>query len=573
MDSTGIDLKEKEQIASGGTVLSMATMGDTLWLASPDGLFASDGVRSWPVVREVPFWGSNVLLAEDETLLVAGLPHGLIRSVDNGGHWRRALIEQTEKPITCLAASPNMVSDGVVLAGTAGDGVLRSTDGGRYWALANFGLRDFEVLAIACAPAWGRREIAVAATGDGIYQSPNGGRAWRRIAGSAEFSLQSLLFSPNFAEDQTVFGGTMEHGLAISEDAGMTWRLSEALPHFSITVLGLLADGRLAGGTGEGGVFVSGDVGKSWEEEPPPSLSQRERGKSPAPILSLCEYGGELLAGTFEAGLVGRDGIVARRFGQLLPVGNGLAASESRAGVWRKIGDVWDFVATDGVIRRMAAHGNELWALAGNKLWLNVGDEWRPALEARDEVLSLAVGDGVVAVGFAGGGVYFRPKGDVEWQRSPVAWQHQPVVALSWGDGLFVAITFDPKNRQTRVWICDDLAGGWESVGALPMPDALNVPTVAILDAAARSFAIGLHDVCYVRQAGDWQEHRITSRALPISGMCLMADGALVVATLGGVKRFDGTGWEIIVAEEGIVDVVASGEGVRCLTMDGRILS
>ncbi|MGB1253907.1 MAG: WD40/YVTN/BNR-like repeat-containing protein, partial [Candidatus Promineifilaceae bacterium] len=172
---------KQSKITNGGTILSVSSSADRAWIGSRAGLFVQTGDQWQPVVREVPFWGVSTLLHADDDLLVAGMPEGLILSADGGKHWRRATIEQTSLPITCLVASPTYRDDDVVLAGTAGDGVLRSSDGGRYWELHNWGMDNLDVLALAVAPDWGRRQFVLASTANGIYRSPNGGRAWQRV--------------------------------------------------------------------------------------------------------------------------------------------------------------------------------------------------------------------------------------------------------------------------------------------------------------------------------------------------------------------------------------------------------
>ena len=175
----------------------------------------------------------------------------MIMSTTGGKHWLRCTIEQTELPVTCLVVSPNFGTDSVVLAGTAGAGVLRSSDGGRFWELQTWGMDELDVLAIACAPVWGRREYVVASASDVLYQSPNGGRAWRKADTPYDLIVPALVF----VDETTALAGTEYEGLLISHDSGRRWELlPSALDGMTINAFCQLSDGVLLAATGEGGV-------------------------------------------------------------------------------------------------------------------------------------------------------------------------------------------------------------------------------------------------------------------------------------------------------------------------------
>ncbi len=218
------------QVAPGGPVLNLS--GDAagrLWLASPAGLFCQ-AAESWQAIRRgIPFWRINTVLSRGQSLWLAGMPHGILRSTDHGRSWSQCWIDQTEAPVLALAASPDYSRDRVLLAGTDGDGILRTTDGGRHWELSNFGLREFAILDLALAPSWDRYEYAFAVSESGLYQSPNGGRAWRQLdLGLPDLAPTCLALTPTFAQDRTLFAGTQEGQLFVSNDAGHSWRLAAA---------------------------------------------------------------------------------------------------------------------------------------------------------------------------------------------------------------------------------------------------------------------------------------------------------------------------------------------------------
>src|SRR6185436_17507754 len=103
---------------------------------------------------------------------------GVYRTVHGGTHWRPVLVGSR---VQCLAATPDLAEDDIVLAGTETDGLLRSEDCGLSWSGASAGLLDLNVTAVSLSPAFARDRIAFAGTASGLYRSRNGGRAWRLV--------------------------------------------------------------------------------------------------------------------------------------------------------------------------------------------------------------------------------------------------------------------------------------------------------------------------------------------------------------------------------------------------------
>ncbi len=342
------------RIPPGGVVLHLASTPDgNFWAASPAGLFARRAGNWRPVTRGFPFSGAGTILAIQNSLFVAGLPHGMVRSPDQGKTWHSCWTEQTEAPISCLVASPNFNRDRVVLAGTDGDGILRSTDGGRFWHLENFGLRTFSILSMATAPSWGRREVIFAGTDAGIFQSPNGGRAWRPIGEELrDKRVTALLVSPNFSEDKTLFAGTESHGLYQSKDGGLSWELFPLAPSDfeNINCLLLARQDELLVGTGTDGILRAKTDGSSCEVVAPMA----------SPVFCFMDSGDQLFAGSSEGGFLSstnsgetwksEPGLNARHFNWLSVADEyTLLAAGVTEGVWisRDAGAHWEETLTD----------------------------------------------------------------------------------------------------------------------------------------------------------------------------------------------------------------------------------
>ncbi|MDX1541684.1 MAG: hypothetical protein R3349_09805, partial [Geminicoccaceae bacterium] len=186
--------------------------------------------------------------ARDQTIFV-GDTRGVRRSEDGGATWtfsaliepelyqefelspfydgalRAAWLEQQsggrDKSLAIkLAISPAFANDGVVFAGTA-NGLFRSADGGFGWQqvrAAPFDHRGY-VEAVAVSPAFARDgTVLVSIRGEGTFRSRDGGTTFHEVAHElirehnppTQYigftpKFPAIVFSPDFAEDQTVF--------------------------------------------------------------------------------------------------------------------------------------------------------------------------------------------------------------------------------------------------------------------------------------------------------------------------------------------------------------------------------
>ena len=165
--------------------------------------------------------------------IFAATPDGLQRSPDRGETW--TWIEGGAGGITSLAVSPAFAADGTVLVGT-GEGLRASVDGGDTWStVAGTPFGDDAVIeAIVLSPAFASDGLAlVSVRGLGLFRSTDGARTFAPVgegllADDAVLSSyylptsEPLAFSPDFAQDHTVFGMDASR-LFRSTDAGATW--------------------------------------------------------------------------------------------------------------------------------------------------------------------------------------------------------------------------------------------------------------------------------------------------------------------------------------------------------------
>lgn len=584
---------------TGGAILQI--VGDPLqsaWAASPAGLFqAVQGAWS-PARGGMPLAQVGAVLALRRYVLAAGLQGGAAFSLDGGASWQLSHIEQTQAPLSCLAASPNFWQDGVLLAGTQGDGALRSTDSGRTWQLANFGLRNFTIFALAPAPAWGRREAVFAGTADGVYYSPNGGRAWKP-GGLNQHAILSLAISPNFDQDCTLLAGA-EDGLFRSQDAGKTWAPVDLglSPPPTVNALWFSPDGCAWIGTSEHGVWRSSDCGACWT-----ALEG-----SPRSVLSLGGSVGRIYAGTFDQGLYFSSdngaswqpdaGLSARRFQWLVALPRALQPSLS-AGPSFLAGGALEglWLAGDGGRRWQPLPG---WSGDEPPLCLEVDTAgvwvgasrgvWRAASPMERFELSFETGTAITALAGAGGQLWAGSLDGRLWltQDSGQSWspmalpaQGATLLALAAAPGQVIAAVREPRKRLIHLYcgqVVDPLAPqvGWERW--LSEPCSGERVHLARGGADEQVWLIALDDCLYRYMPAGARRIEWPIPAPPHALAWSPQAGAWLAAAKDGLwLSSDLTDWQRLETHLPVERVVAfqtaptEPPGVLALTLDGRI--
>ncbi|MEO6142534.1 MAG: F510_1955 family glycosylhydrolase [Dermatophilaceae bacterium] len=184
-------------------------------LATHTGIFVLQSDANWQRVGpEVDFMGFAI--SGPGTFYGSGhpgagvdlpVPVGLIKSTDAGRTWT-SLSRGGKSDFHALTAS----SSGVM----AFDGALATTKDGQTWSP---GALPGEPSALAAAPDGSQ---VLATTNQGVLSSTDEGLTWVPLASAPP------LFLASWADSKTVAGVTTQGELAVSEDAGGSWKIGAA---------------------------------------------------------------------------------------------------------------------------------------------------------------------------------------------------------------------------------------------------------------------------------------------------------------------------------------------------------
>ncbi len=227
-------------------ILSLSQANGSLWAAGPEGLYTLTGGDLQPVTQ--PQANLYCCCAIHDRIFVGGLPHGVAFKLAQTDTWQGGWTDSVDAAVLTIAADPLVEHSGVLLAGTDGGGILRTINRGSHWYSRNFGLRSFNVLALAWAPpapatAWPQWQMVFAATEEGVYHSPNGGRGWKR-SDCPELVYQTLAVGKDYHTSGIVLAGTEADGLLRSTDGGLSFAPVAGTPA-QINALAAAPDGWL----------------------------------------------------------------------------------------------------------------------------------------------------------------------------------------------------------------------------------------------------------------------------------------------------------------------------------------
>lgn len=208
---------------------------ETLLLGTAaDGIFEStDAGADWASLAPTgPSPAVNALLFSpgfsiDQTAFAA-TASGVLISTDGGVTWLPSNTGLSDTNVNSLTLSPNYLQDATLWAATAVGGVFQSTNQGAAWTVAPLINRELSPLTtshyhtVAAANSAGGITLILASY-EGLWTSPGSPISWQYIDTMPTRLVRHLLISPNYANDQTIFGNTYGGGNLWSTTGASSW--------------------------------------------------------------------------------------------------------------------------------------------------------------------------------------------------------------------------------------------------------------------------------------------------------------------------------------------------------------
>jgi photosystem II stability/assembly factor-like uncharacterized protein len=222
---------------------------------------------------------------DQDATLFATLGQGVYRS--RGKPWRWELLPiGSDIPIGSLAISPNFAADHTLLV--AGDyrtpKIFASTNAGDTWTTVTSPLAVTQTVTLRVAI--GPDEVWWAwADYVGLFRSTDRGQSWSQMIVREDATAQSIVFSPDYAHDGTLWIGLLYGTIYKSQDFGQTWNAAPSgLPIDPVWTRSIVfspdyaRDRTIYIGT-DNGLFRSTDAGATWTQIdsglPPPKTGQQ----------------------------------------------------------------------------------------------------------------------------------------------------------------------------------------------------------------------------------------------------------------------------------------------------------
>lgn len=210
-------------------IYDLAVIGQTIFSARQTGLYRSfDNGETWDNVYESFMSDAAVATLavalspnyETDKTIIAGVNGGIVLSTDGGDNCVVHSFRNPVPMVTCIAISPDFANDKTILAGTYEDGIFRSIDEGQSWRAFNFGLFDHNVISLITSPNFVDDQTVYVGTSSGIFKSVNGGRLWADVILPVGYDA---ILSLALSDDGVLYAGTETKGLLQSADGGTIW--------------------------------------------------------------------------------------------------------------------------------------------------------------------------------------------------------------------------------------------------------------------------------------------------------------------------------------------------------------
>lgn len=304
---------------------------------------SEDGGRHWRILRESPDYTYSIAVApSDPDVLYSGYnckpfedAGAIYRSADAGESWLRKELDLVHPSRNINAVVVDPLDADTLYVATMKNGVLKSSDGGDTWCTANVGLRSLDVLSLAIHPSDPGTLYAGLAEGAGVFKSIDAGETWQEVNTGIRIECPSFLQrvgqvslgirlekSPTFisgnyysipwtaftsiaiapSDPETVYASDFHLGLYRSLDAGASWELTngdnDELARINVRKIAVHPGAaNTVFVSSDQGVFESTDGGRNW--------SAKATGLPTMDVHTVaCGQGGRLYAGSKGCGVL-----------------------------------------------------------------------------------------------------------------------------------------------------------------------------------------------------------------------------------------------------------------------------
>ena len=266
--SNSNDFRTDRTIFAGGGQGGMfrSTDGGSNWVEIGGGL-------NTPRVAAVDFSNNY---GSDGTMFI-GTQSGVLRSADRGATWSDISWNLPSRNVQTMAVSPSYTADAAIFVGLTTDGLHRAfKENGNVWVKESSGLEGSRLntapTSVATSPIFHNTagDLTVfLGGGGGVARSVLAGSQWILVGTNTILAdVTSIVLSPNYPSDGTVFAASRGAGIFRSNTRGESWVATNGgLGNFVVRQVAVspsyASDGTLLAATDDG-IFVTNNGGQNW---------------------------------------------------------------------------------------------------------------------------------------------------------------------------------------------------------------------------------------------------------------------------------------------------------------------
>jgi len=202
---------------------------------------SADGAAGWTRMGDTGFFGGYARLlridpADGSLLFAVAKSKSVVRSLDGGRAWLaigEGLPRDERGAVYIQSLDIDPANTKVVYAGTGassghGHGVYKSTDGGQTFSVANRGMIDYRITALAVDPVQPQVVYAGAEAGE-LFKSTDGGQTWDSLTaklptGRGSYpTVMQIIVDPTASE--TIYLLCARSDVLVSNDGGNGWQV------------------------------------------------------------------------------------------------------------------------------------------------------------------------------------------------------------------------------------------------------------------------------------------------------------------------------------------------------------